>query len=161
MTAGRQRGVLFDIGHGAGSFYWNIAVPALQQGFAPDTISTDLHTGSMNAGMKDLASVMSKVLNLSVELKDVIRMVTWSAAQAVGRSELGHLSPGREADVTVLELEEGDFGFLDSAGALRRGRLRLNPEMTIRAGKVVWDKNGRAGVPWRRFPYTKRGPPPG
>lgn len=156
MWAGRKRGILFDVGHGAGSFYWNIAVPAFEQGFYPDTISTDLHTGSMNAGMKDLPNVMSKVLNLGVPLADVVRMSTWSAAKAIHHPELGHLDQGAEADVTVLRLERGDFGFVDSAGARREGNQRLTPELTIRAGQVVWDLNGRAAEEWKTFKYKKR-----
>jgi dihydroorotase len=156
MTAGRKRGILFDLGHGAGSFYWNIAVPAFEQGFLPDTISTDLHTGSMNGGMKDVPNVMSKVLNLGVPLADVIRMSTWSAATSINRPELGHLGVGAGADITVLRVEEGDFGFVDAAGARRPGSKRLAVEMTIRDGRVVWDLNGRASQGWETFPYKKR-----
>ncbi len=156
MWAGRKRGILFDVGHGGGSFYWNIAVPAFEQGFYPDTISTDLHTGSMNAGMKDLPNVMSKVLNLGAPLAEVIRMVTWSAAKAIHHEELGHLDPGAEADITVLRLERGEFGFVDAAGARRDGNQRLAAEMTVRAGRVVWDLNGRAAEDWKTFRYRKR-----
>lgn len=156
MRAGRRRGILFDVGHGGGSFFWNIAVPAFAQGFPPDTISTDLHTGSMNAGMKNLPNVMSKVLNLDVPLDRVVDMVTRAAADAIHRPELGQLSVGAVADIAVLRLDTGDFGFPDSAGARRDGRLRLSPELTIRAGKVVWDLNGRASTDWRSFHYKKR-----
>ena len=156
MREGRRRGILFDVGHGGGSFYWNIAVPAFEQGFQPDTISTDLHTGSMNGGMKDLPNVMSKILNLGVPLDRVVDMVTRAAAQAIHHPELGHLSVGAVADIAVLRLDTGDFGFPDSAGARRDGRLRLAPELTIRAGKVVWDLNGRAAIDWRSFHYKKR-----
>jgi len=160
MWDGRKRGVLFDLGHGGASFYWNVAVPAFQAGFRPDTISTDLHTGSMNAGMKDLVNVMSKVLNLGVPLPEVIRMVTWAAAQAIHHPELGNLDVGAEADVTVLGVEQGSFGFVDAAGARLDGTQRLRAEMTIRAGRVVWDLNGRASQDWRSFPYKKREGPP-
>jgi len=156
MLAGRKRGVIFDLGHGAGSFYWNIAVPALEQGFRPDSISTDLHTSSMNSGMKDLPNVMSKVLNLGVPLADVVRMSTWNAAREIQRPELGHLSEGAEADITLLRLEKGSFGFIDAAGARRDGDRRLVAEVTIRRGAVVWDLNGRAARDWKSFPYQKR-----
>ena len=159
MWAGRKRGVLFDVGHGGGSFFWNIAVPAFQQKFYPNTISTDLHTGSMNAGMKDLPNVMSKILLLGIPLPKVIRMVTWSSAKAIHHTELGSLSVGSVADVTVPAMEHGDFGFLDSAGARNKGNRRLRADMTIRAGKVAWDLNGRAGVDWHKFPYKKRPQP--
>jgi dihydroorotase len=156
MWAGRKRGIVFDVGHGGGSFYWNIAVPALEQKFVPDVISTDLHTGSMNAGMKDMPNVMSKILNLGVPLADVIAQSTWKAAQAINRPALGNLDVGAEADVAVLRLEKGNFGYIDSAGASRAGNQRLSPELTIRAGRVAWDLNGLASEDWRTFKYRKR-----
>ena len=113
MFQGRERGIIFDIGHGGGSFTWRVAVPAYEEGFPPDTISTDLHIGSMNAGMKDQTNVMSKILNLGSSLEDVVRMSTWKPAEVIKRTELGHLSEGAIADVTVLRLDEGEFGFLD------------------------------------------------
>lgn len=160
MWAGRKRGILFDVGHGGGSFYWNIAVPALEQGFHPDVISTDLHTGSMNAGMKDMVNIMSKILVLGTPLAEVIRMSTWAAAQSVHRPELGNLDPGAPADVTVLRLEKGSFGYIDAAGARYVGDRRLVPELTIRAGRVVWDLNGLAAEDWKTFKYRPRGAPP-
>lgn len=156
MLAGRKRGVLFDVGHGGGSFYWPVAAALTEQGFWPDSISTDLHTGSMNAGMKDMINVMSKMLNLGAPLERVIRMSTWNPAQYIKRPELGHLTEGAEADVAVLALDKGSFGFLDSAGAVKTGSQRLAPEMTIRAGRVVWDLNGRAATDWKSYRYQKR-----
>ncbi len=155
MVAARKRGVIFDVGHGGGSFFWFVAVPAVEQQFLPDVISTDLHTGSMNGGMKDLPNVMSKILCLGVPLDEVIRISTWRPAQVIKRPALGHLDVGAEADITVLALERGKFGFLDSAGALRPGDRKLVPELTIRRGAVVWDLNGRASVDWKVFPYRK------
>ncbi len=160
MWAGRKRGILFDVGHGGGSFYWNIAVPATEQGFWPDVISTDLHSGSMNAGMKDMVNVMSKILVLGAPLADVIRMSTWAAAQSIRRPELGHLDVGAVADVTLLRLERGNFGYIDAAGARLTADRRLVPELTIRAGRVVWDLNGLAAEDWRTFKYRPRGGPP-
>jgi len=159
MWAGRKRGIIFDVGHGGGSFYWNIAVPAFEQMFLPDSISTDLHTGSMNAGMKDMTNVMSKVLNFGIPLEDVVRMSTWNPAREIKRPQLGHLDPGAGADITVLRIENGSFGFLDAAGARRSGDRRLVAEMTIRDGTVVWDLNGLATQDWEKFPYRKRGRP--
>jgi hypothetical protein len=156
MIAGRKRGVLFDVGHGAGSFNWNIAVPFMQQGFAPDFISTDLHTGSMNAGMKDMLNVMSKMLNLGMPLTEVIRTSTWAPAQIVRHPEIGHLSEGAVADVSVLRLDEGAFGFIDSSGARNAGNRRLAAEVTIRNGVVEWDLNGRAATDWTKFRYRNR-----
>jgi dihydroorotase len=156
MITGRKRGVIFDVGHGGGSFYWNVAIPAIEQGFLPDSISTDLHTGSMNGGMKDLTNVMSKMLNAGIPLADVVRMSTWNPAKEIKRIELGHLSEGAEADITVLGVEKGRFGFIDSAGARLDGTQRIIAEMTARKGAVVWDRNGWASTDWRKFPYKKR-----
>lgn len=159
FLTGRKRGVFFDVGHGGGSFYWNIASPLTEQGFWPDSISTDLHTGSMNAGMKDMTNVMSKLLALGAPLEDVIKMSTWNPAQEIKRPELGHMDIGAEADLTVLALEKGQFGFVDSAGAVRAGNQRLTAEVTIRGGRVVWDLNGRAAPDWKSFQYRKRPEP--
>ena len=156
MQAGRKRGIIFDLGHGAGSFYWYVAVPAYQAGFVPDSISTDLHVNSMNGGMKDMANTMSKLLNLGSSLADVIRMSTWNPAKEIQRPQLGNLDVGADADIAVLRLERGQFGFLDSAGARRAGDQLLSAELTLRAGKVVWDRNGRAADDWEKFPYQKR-----
>jgi dihydroorotase len=145
----RKRGVIFDVGHGGGSFLWRQAVPATRQGFWPDTISTDLHIGSMNAGMKDQVNVMSKMLNLGMPLKDVIQASTSSSARVIRREALGHLSPGAVADVALLRLREGQFGFVDSGGARMNGTRKLECELTIRAGKVVWDLNGLASPDWQ------------
>lgn len=159
MIAARKRGVIFDLGHGGGSFFWNIAAPAFEQGFYQDSISTDLHADSMNTGMKDLPNVMSKVLNLGVPLERVVAMSTWNPAREIGHAELGNLDAGAEADIAVLALERGHFGFLDSAGARRAGDRKLAAEMTIRKGAVVWDLNGRAAADWKSFPYKPPQPP--
>ena len=156
MVAGRKRGIIFDVGHGGGSFYWPVATAAAKAGFFPDSISTDLHTGSMNAGMKDMTNVMSKILILGAPLKDVIRMSTWNPAQQIKRPQLGNLDPGAEADIAVLRVEQGKFGYLDSAGARHMGDRRITAEMTLRKGVVAWDLNGLAGQDWKSFTYRKR-----
>jgi dihydroorotase len=155
MWEGRKRGIIFDVGHGRGSFYWYVAIPAYEQGFYPDSISTDLHSASMNAGMKDMTNVMSKCLNLGSSLDAVVRMSTWSPANEIHRPQLGNLDAGAEADIAVLRLDRGQFGFLDSAGATNTGTRKLTCEMTVRKGKVVWDLNGRAGENWKNFKYDK------
>ena len=160
MRQGRERGIYFDVGHGGGSFFWNIAIPATQAGFYPDSISSDLHTGSMNSGFKDMPNLMSKMLSLGMPLDKVIRASTWNPAVEIGRRELGNLDVGAEADVAVLKLEQGHFGFLDSAGARREGTQRLTAEMTLRKGLPLWDLNGRAAKDWKTFPYRVRGTPP-
>ncbi len=156
MVAGRNRGVIFDVGFGAGSFYWYVAVPAFQQGFPPDSISTDLHFGSMNAGMKSMASVMSIVLNLGSPLNQVVKMSTWNPAREIKRPQLGNLDVGAEADVAVLRIDKGKFGFIDSAGAKNTGNQMIVCELTTRKGNVVWDLNGRASQDWKTFKYQKR-----
>ncbi|MBL8211109.1 MAG: amidohydrolase/deacetylase family metallohydrolase [Bryobacterales bacterium] len=157
MEAGRKRGIIFDVGHGGGSFFWPVAVAAYKAKFEPDSISTDLHTGSMNAGMKDMTNVMSKMLNLGSKLDDVIRLSTWNPAKEIKRTELGHLSVGAGADITVLRVEKGNFGFTDSAGARFPGTQRVIAEMTVRDGRVVWDLNGIAAPDWQKFQYRRRG----
>jgi dihydroorotase len=156
MEAGRKRGIIFDLGHGAGSFYWYVAVPAYEQGFHPDSISTDLHINSMNGGMKDFTNTMSKLLNLGSSLADVVRMSTWNPAKEIKRPALGNLDVGSDADIAVLRLQRGTFGFVDSAGARRAGNQLLTCELTLRGGKVMWDLNGRASLNWEKFPYEKR-----
>ncbi|MGH9628275.1 MAG: amidohydrolase/deacetylase family metallohydrolase, partial [Bryobacteraceae bacterium] len=156
MFTGRKRGIFFDVGFGAGSFYWYVAVPALQQGFPPDSISTDLHTGSMNAGMKTMANSMSSILNLGSPLDQVIAMATWNPAKQIKRTDLGHLDVGAEADIAVLRVDKGKFGFIDSAGAMNSGNQRIVPELTVRNGRVVWDLNGRASENWKTFEYDRK-----
>ncbi len=148
LLEARKRGVKFDVGHGGGSFVWKYAVPATQQGFFPDSISTDLHVGSMAGGMKDMTNVMSKMVNLNMPLQAVIEAATWHPAQQIKREEFGHLTPGAVADVSVMRLEKGEFGFLDIAGKSFQGNQRLGCELTILKGKVMWDLNARADVPW-------------
>ena len=101
----RERGIVFDVGHGAGSFVFRQVVPAVQAGFHPNTISSDLHVRSMNGGMKNLLNVMSKFLNLGIPLQDVILKTTWAPAQVISREDLGHVSPGAEADLTILSIK--------------------------------------------------------
>ncbi len=156
MIAGRKRGIIFDIGHGGGSFYWPVAQAAYNAKFEPDSISTDLHTGSMNAGMKDMANVMGKILAMGSTIDSVIRMSTWNPAKEIKREDLGHLTVGAEADVTVLRVEKGNFGFIDSAGARRAGTQRVVAELTMRAGRVMWDLNGIAAPDWQKYTYRKR-----
>jgi dihydroorotase len=155
MEAGRKRGIVFDIGHGAGSFYWYVAVPAYAEHFYPDSISTDLHINSMNGGMKDMINIMSKLMSLGSPLQEVVRMATWSPAKEIKRPLLGNLDPGAEADIAVLRVDRGNFGFVDSAGARKSGNQSIVCEMTLRAGKVMWDLNGRASQDWKTFPYQK------
>jgi dihydroorotase len=144
----KKRGIIFDVGHGGGSFSWKQAIPAVKQGFLPDSISTDLHTDSMNAGMKDMLNVMSKFINMGMPLDQVIACSTWHPAREIHHEELGHLSVGDDADIAVLRLVQGDFGFVDSARLRMKGTQKLVAEMTIRDGRIVWDLNGMSSQDW-------------
>jgi len=139
-----QKGVLFDVGHGGGMFHFDIAVPALEQGLLPNSFGSDLHRYSMNSGMKNMLDIMSKFLNMGMDLKDIISRATWNTALALKREDLGNLSEGAVADVVVLSLREGEFGFIDTKRNKLTGNQKLEAELTIREGKVVWDLNGMA-----------------
>jgi dihydroorotase len=152
LVEGRKRGVIFDVGHGGGSFLFRVAVPITKAGFWPDSISTDLHIGSMNSGMKDMLNVMDKFLALGMPLKDVIAASTWNPAKEIHREELGNLTVGSPADVSVLRLEKGKFGFTDYYGAKMKGREKLTCELTVRNGRVVYDLNGISREDWDKLP---------
>jgi dihydroorotase len=156
MWEGRKRGVIFDVGHGGGSFAWRIAVPAMKEGFLPDSISTDLHIGSMNSGMKDMLNVMDKFLAMGMSLDDVVLRSTWNPAREIGKQDLGHLSVGAPADIAVLRVEKGTFGFVDMYGARLRGTQKLTCELTLRDGKVVYDLNGMTRPDWTTLPRDYR-----
>lgn len=140
----QKKGIVFDVGFGGASFDFRQAIPALKSGFFPNSISTDLHTGSMNAAMKSMLNIMSIFLAMGMDLPDVIKASTWNPAQEIGHEELGNLSVGAEADIAVLNLREGKFGFWDRNGYKLKGNHRLECEMTIRAGRIVYDLNGIA-----------------
>lgn len=144
----QDKGLIFDVGHGGGSFLFRVAVPATEQGFYPNTISTDLHIGSMNGGMKDMLNVVSKMMNLGMSLQEAITASTWKPAQVIQREDLGHLSEGAEADLAIFKLREGQFGFIDSSGAAYKGSKKLETELTLRAGRIVWDLNGIGAKSW-------------
>ncbi len=150
LSDARGRGVLFDVGHGAGSFLFRQAVPAVRQGWTPDFISTDLHALSMNGGAKDLLNVMSKFLNMGMPLPDVISRATWNPAQHIKGLDLGSLGVGSDADLAVLNVRKGDFGFFDVSGARMSGAQKLECELTIRGGQIVWDLNGISKVEWEK-----------
>jgi dihydroorotase len=149
----RKRGIIFDVGHGGGSFSFRQAIPAVKQGFVPDSISTDVHTDSMNAGMKDMLNLMSKFLNMGMSLDDVIACSTWHPAREIHHEELGNLTVGSGADVAVLRLVHGDFGFVDSANLRMKGDRKLVGELTLRDGHVVWDLNGISSEDWDHAPH--------
>jgi len=139
-----KKGIVFDVGYGGASFNFTQAIPAIKQGFFPKTISTDLHTGSMNTSMKSQIDVMSKFLLMGMPLNEVVKASTWTPAQVIKHEELGNLSVGAIADVAVLKLLEGNFGFYDKTGYKVTGKQKFECEMTIKDGKIVYDLNGIA-----------------
>ena len=152
----QKRGVMFDVGHGGGSFLYRTAAQAFKEGLYPNSISTDLHIDSMNAGMKDMLNVMSKIMALGMSLDEVIVRSTWNPARAIQHEELGHLSPGAIADIAVLRLEKGKFGFVDQDGGRMDGTQKLSCEMTLRDGRVVYDLNGLTRVRWDKMTRADR-----
>ena len=148
MVEGRARGIWFDTGTGGGSFKWSLAVPMVKQGFKPDSISTDLHVDSMNGATKDILNVASKFMVIGLSLNDVIADMTSHPAHQVRRDDLGNLSVGAVADVAVLRLERGRFGFTDMVNTRVESREKLVAEMTIRDGHIVYDLNGLSALAW-------------
>ena len=133
----RSRGVLFDVGHGAGSFSFAVAEKCLVQDFRPDTISSDLYSANIHGPVYDLLTTLSKFLLLGMSLGDVIERATMNSARVFDfGAEIGTLKPGAQADVSVLELRDGEFTFTDSDGQTRMGRQKLEPVVTIRGGKL-------------------------
>jgi dihydroorotase len=160
---GRARGVYFDVGHGQSAFRWGAAVPMMKAGFVPDSISTDLHSGNMNAGMKDMLNVMGKFLAMGISLDDVVGRATWNPAKEIQLEQLGNLSVGSPADVAVLRLDKGKFGFVDAllpqeqeSGRRLDGTQRLSCEVTLREGQVVYDLNGVTTEPWASVSRPQR-----
>ncbi len=152
MFEARERGIIFDLGHGGGSFWFRNGARAITDGFVPDSISTDLHTGSMNATVGDMQTTMSKVLNMGVPLYDVIKLSTVNPAKEIGHPELGHLSPGACADVAVFDLRHGEFGFIDCGRARIVGDRKLECVFTLRGGDIVYDLGGLSAPLWTEAP---------
>ena len=139
----QNRGVIFDVGFGGSSFLFNQGTPAIKSGFYPNSISTDLHTGSMNNAMKNMPNIMSLFMAMGMDLQSVIKASTWNPAQEIKRPELGNLSVGAEADVAIFTIREGNFGFYARDGKIA-GKNRLETEMTIRGGRIVYNLNAIA-----------------
>ena len=134
--AAKQRGVIFDVGHGGGSFDYTIAEAAIQQGAPPDTISSDIHVFSGNSpGMPFLTWVMSKFLNMGFTLEQIIAMATVNPAKAINRqAKLGTLQLGAPADLTLLDVVEGPVSFVDTRNNPRQGRVHIRPAQTVAGG---------------------------
>jgi dihydroorotase len=138
----QKKGIVFDVGYGNISFAFSQAIPACKSGFYPNSISTDIHANSMNASMKDMLNVMSKLMSIGMTLQSVIQAATWNPAREIKHEELGHLSEGAIADIAILGLRNGKFGFFDYTGYKVEGTQKLECEMTIKGGKIVYDLNG-------------------
>jgi dihydroorotase len=148
----REKGVLFDLGHGGGSFLFRNAIPAIQQGFYQDSISTDLHALSINEAMMDMPTTLSKCMALGMPLHEAIARSTHRPAAMIGHPELGTLSIGSDADVSLWKLRKETFAFKDTVGGRVFGNQRLECAMTIRGGEVVWDFGGLDAVDYRELP---------
>jgi len=135
LTA-KQRGVVFDVGHGGGSFDYTVAEAAIQQGCPPDVISSDIHVFSGNSpGMPYLTWVMSKFLNMGFTLEQVVAMATVNAAMAIERQPgLGTLQVGAPGDVTILDVIEGPVEFVDRSNNKRAGKVHIRPVQTVAGG---------------------------
>ena len=145
---GRKRGIYFDLGTGGGSFKWSLAVPMVKAGFIPDSISTDLHIGSMNGATKDELNVASKMMAIGLSLKEVVTEMTSRPAHEIKREDLGNLSEGSVADVAVLRVETGHYGYTDMQNTRVNGAMKLIAELTIKDGKIVYDLNGMEARRW-------------
>jgi dihydroorotase len=133
----RQRGVLIDVGHGAGSFSFDVMEKCLAEHFLPDTISSDLYSANINGPVYDLPTTLSKFLLLGLSLREVVERATLRAARVFNfGAEVGTLRPGAEADIGVFELQEGSFTFTDSDGKTRTGRQKLAPQITVKGGRL-------------------------
>lgn len=148
----RKRGVLFDLGHGARSFWFRNAIPAYKDGFAPDTLSSDLHMESMRGAALNLLNIMSKYLCIGMPLNEVIARTTMYPAKIFNHPELGNLSVGNCADIAVLKLNTGRFSYTDCGNARLDGDKRLECVMTIRNGKIVFDPGGISMPLWETAP---------
>jgi dihydroorotase len=148
----RERGVLFDLGHGGASFWFRNAVPALAAGFPPDSISTDLHLSSLNGAALDTLHTVSKCIAMGMSLQEAIFRTTVTPARAMRRPELGTLSEGQEADVAVLRWVDRPRGYADCGHARLDGSGELQCLLTIRAGRVVWNPSGLGMPAWPEAP---------
>lgn len=154
LLIGRQRGIYFDAGTGGASFAFSVAIPLMQNGFPPDSLSTDLHITSMNSATKNMLNVASKFLAMGQSLPTVIQEVTWNPAREIKQPQLGNLSVGAPADVAVLSEEHGKFGFEDMYNTKLMGNTKLICQLTIRDGKIVYDLNGISMGLWNEPPTS-------
>src|SRR5262245_18118158 len=155
LTDARKRGVLFDLGHGTRGFWFRNAVPAVRKGFLPDVLSTGMDKTSLLLPRADMMTTLSKFLNMGVKIEDLVDRVTMRAARAIKQPELATLREGGLADIAVIEMQTGRFGFLDDGESRLQGDRRLRAVLTIRKGQVVWDSEGLSRTDWSKAgPYT-------
>jgi dihydroorotase len=151
-----DEGLVLDVGHGTGSFSYEVAEQMLAAGMAPDIISTDAHQLSIQGPMFDLPTTLSKFLNLGMALPEVIERATARPARAVRRPDLATLRPGAPADVAVFALEEGTYTFRDVFMTARTAKVRLVNRATIRAGKPMAQRPEQPLAPWAELPEHQR-----
>ena len=155
----QRRGVLFDMGHGGGSYLWPVASRALAQGFKPDTISTDLHRNSIMKPQSDMANCISKMMALGMDLQDAILRSTVNPAKAIHKfPELGTLGESRVADIAVFRREQGLFALKDSWGKKKFASENLRCVLTVRGGELIFDEEGRGFPEWQEAGEYERIP---
>lgn len=155
VVSAQKRGILFDLGHGGAGFWYSVAIPAMHEGLPPNSFGSDLHRFSMNAGMKDMLNIMSKYMAMGMTLEEVVERATWNPASSIHKYDLGNLSENAIADIAVLRIREGRFGFIDAGGNSIPGTKKLEAELTIRNGRIVWDLNGISATPQKNAPSPK------
>lgn len=149
----KEKGIVFDLGHGEGSFLMRNAVPAMKQGFLPDTFSSDIHALNINGPVMDMANLLSKILAcVDISLTELFHRVTSNPAKLFNLGDIGNMSVGTEADIAVWSVRSGSFGFQDSSGAVINGSKKLECEMTFCGGDLMWDLNARDGIPFEKMP---------
>jgi dihydroorotase len=158
LIKAQEKGFIFDVGHGNGSFRWEIAIPFIDQGFKPNTISTDLHASSALGTAVSMQNVMSKFLCLGLSLEDVIRCSTVNAAKVINRPELGTLKAGSTADVAVFEVVKGEFAYRDAGIGKIYGDKKIQNLMTMFGGEVVFDPWGLNSPFWKDVPPRPQRP---
>jgi dihydroorotase len=149
----RKRGVIFDVGHGSGSFWFRNAVPCYEQGFPPDSLGTDLHTGNAATGsVGSLMDLCSKMMAMGMPLEETIYRATVTPAQEIGHSEHGHLSIGAIADIAVFSIRKGEFKFRDCPGGTVSSDRKLECMLTFQNGGLAFDGNSMTGFRWQDGP---------
>lgn len=152
LLEAQKRGVIFDVGHGAGSFVYRNVVPAMKQGFYPNSISTDLHGMNAVGPVVNMLNVMSKFLCLGMPLEDVIQRSTVNPAREIRHPELGTLTVGGPADIAVIELKKGKFSYSDTSAGKIHGDKKLQCVMTVCNGTIVYDPSGLSKPEWEKIP---------